>query len=69
MTDDDRARRHRLLHRLWSKAVGTPGYDKQEWKALEDLLLPTGWIDQDESRVEEVGVKSEQAANISYGKN
>lgn len=26
---------HELLHRLWSKAVGTPGYDKEEWKRLE----------------------------------
>jgi hypothetical protein len=24
-----------LFHRLWSKAVGTPTYDKDEWKALE----------------------------------
>ena len=24
-----------LLHRLWTKAVGTPDYDKSEWKELE----------------------------------
>lgn len=29
---------HDLLHTLWSKAVGTPGYDKSEWKQLESLL-------------------------------
>lgn len=30
---------HVALHRLWSKAVGTPDYDKQEWKALEDAIV------------------------------
>lgn len=30
---------YHLLHRLWTKAVGTPGYDKREWKELEKLLL------------------------------
>ena len=29
---------HALLHRLWTKAVGTPGYVKDEWLALEALL-------------------------------
>ncbi len=29
----------RLLHRLWTKAVGTPDYDKAEWLALERALL------------------------------
>ena len=24
-----------LLHRLWTKAVGTKDYDKSEWKELE----------------------------------
>ena len=27
------------FQRLWSKAVGMPGYDKEEWKRLEDALL------------------------------
>ena len=26
---------HELLHRLWTKAVGTEGYDKEEWRELE----------------------------------
>lgn len=26
---------HRLLHILWTKAVGTPNYNKQEWMELE----------------------------------
>lgn len=26
---------HRLLHKLWTKAVGTPGYEKSEWRELE----------------------------------
>ena len=29
---------HRLLHVLWTKAVGTPDYDKREWKALEQAI-------------------------------
>jgi len=29
---------HEMLHRLWTKAVGEEGYDKQEWKALEKRL-------------------------------
>ena len=27
-----------LLHTLWTKAVGTPDYDKHEWQALEMVL-------------------------------
>ena len=27
-----------ILHRLWSKAVGTADYDKAEWKQLEALI-------------------------------
>lgn len=30
---------HRLLHVLWTKAVGTPGYKKDEWRELESRLL------------------------------
>lgn len=29
---------HRLLHLLWTKAVGKPDYVKAEWRALEVLL-------------------------------
>lgn len=28
-----------LFHRLWTKAVGTDGYDKSEWLRLERILL------------------------------
>ena len=28
----------RILHVLWTKAVGTEGYDKQEWKELERIV-------------------------------
>lgn len=31
-----------LLHRLWTKAVGTLWYHKDEWKALEGLLIRAG---------------------------
>lgn len=30
---------HNLLHTLWTKAVSTPGYNKQEWKELEARFL------------------------------
>lgn len=29
---------HRLFNRLWSKATGTPGYEKPEWCRLEELI-------------------------------
>ena len=29
---------HNLLHRLWSKAVGTPDYVKDDWIELEQIL-------------------------------
>lgn len=29
---------HVLLHRLWSKAVGAPGYVKDEWMELDTIL-------------------------------
>jgi len=28
-----------LVHRLWTKAVGTPGYIKAEWMAMERMIL------------------------------
>lgn len=28
-----------LFHRLWTKAVGTDDYDKEQWKRLEKLML------------------------------
>lgn len=32
-------RSHRILHALWTKAVGTPGYDKAEWQELEAAIV------------------------------
>jgi hypothetical protein len=32
-------KRHNLLHRLWTKAVGTRNYDKSEWTELERILV------------------------------
>jgi hypothetical protein len=29
---------HRLLHALWTKAVGCMGYDKEDWLRLESRL-------------------------------
>jgi len=33
-----RTRANGLLHRLWTKAVGTPGYIKAEWMELEQIV-------------------------------
>jgi len=27
-----------LLHKLWTQAVGQPGYDKEEWKRMERIV-------------------------------
>ena len=29
---------HAALHRCWTKAVGTPGYNKDDWKLIERQL-------------------------------
>lgn len=29
---------HRLFHTLWTKAVGTAGYDKHEWQTMQRVL-------------------------------
>lgn len=29
---------HDLFHRLWTKSVSTPLYDKREWRKLEELI-------------------------------
>ena len=31
-----------LYHKLWSKDVGTPGYDKRDWMELQRLLQARG---------------------------
>lgn len=33
---------HEILHRLWSKAVGTTNYNKSEWRHLEKIMQRTG---------------------------
>lgn len=30
---------HELLHELWTKAVGTPGYSKSLWKKLDKAIV------------------------------
>lgn len=30
---------HRILHRLWTRDVGTPGYDKRLWLELESAVI------------------------------
>ena len=30
--------KNQLLHRLWTKAVGTEGYNKKQWQALEFVV-------------------------------
>lgn len=29
---------NQALHRLWTRAVGTDGYDKAEWRTLDHAL-------------------------------
>jgi len=36
---------HRIFHILWTKAVGTPGYDKDEWKELGNRLHLKGMLE------------------------
>lgn len=31
-------RLHELLHNLWTKAVGTPNYNKKLWIELQQIL-------------------------------
>jgi len=33
-----------LFHMLWTKAVGTEDYDKQEWKEFQRELLKRGIV-------------------------
>lgn len=37
-TDPEFREAHHQLHRLWTKAVGTPDYVKKEWQELENML-------------------------------
>ncbi len=41
-----------LLHRLWSKATGCPGYVKADWMKLESILFEAAekMAEQDETR-------------------
>jgi len=38
-TDPDFAEADLLMHRLWTRAVGTPEYNKREWQSLEAAIL------------------------------
>lgn len=38
MDEDKRKELRRLFLTLWDKAVGTPNYDKRQWKDLEYLI-------------------------------
>ena len=33
---------HKALHKLWTEAVGTPGYDKAAWRTLSNGLDKLG---------------------------
>lgn len=32
-------RAHKAMHVLWTKAVGTSDYNKQEWKELDNAMV------------------------------
>lgn len=38
---------HRAFHIAWTAAVGTPGYDKDVWKAAERQLAQAGALEPD----------------------
>lgn len=38
--EEKRQELRRLFLTLWDKAVGTPTYNKQEWKQLDALISP-----------------------------
>lgn len=38
-TDPEYRAVHVLLHQLWTKDVGTEGYDKSKWKELDKAIL------------------------------
>ena len=40
--DPRRQRAHDALHPLWTKAVGTPGYDKAQWEELDGAIYALG---------------------------
>jgi hypothetical protein len=46
---------HYLVHRLWTKAVGTENYNKSEWLQLETLVY--NLFPQEERNIR-VGVKT-----------
>jgi hypothetical protein len=39
---DPHPRWYHTFHRLWTKAVGKPGYVKRDWQELEEALLKAG---------------------------
>jgi hypothetical protein len=38
MTREEMYDLHGHLHNLWSKAVGTPDYNKKQWGRMEELI-------------------------------
>ena len=36
--DESKKSRDAILHELWTRDVGTPGYDKEKWKELSRIL-------------------------------
>lgn len=37
---------HELLNQLWTKAVGTEGYEKAEWRELEAILTQAAQLNE-----------------------
>lgn len=50
---------HRLLHVLWTKAVGTDDYDKAEWRELSVRLGRAGLLDAADLGSKEAGCTCE----------
>lgn len=39
MDDEEYRKIHEALHVLWTKAVGTPDYDKTQWMRIDNLIV------------------------------
>jgi hypothetical protein len=44
VTQKEKKDTYTLLHTLWTKAVGTEGYNKKEWQKLNVILSQKGLI-------------------------
>lgn len=49
-----RSETHAIFHKLWTKAVGTPEYNKKEWMELEQEIQNESQMDFNYSDVDKM---------------